>query len=79
MKIKNEISAATILSIMMFISVYAFKSGEAMFFGYPSYYIYLDTNEVINTLLKLSVVIITLITLTLFIRIPTKFFIYLLL
>lgn len=75
MKIKNEISAATILSIMMFISVYAFKSGEAMFFGYPSYYIYLDTNEVINTLLKLSVVIITLITLTLFIRIPTKFFI----
>lgn len=31
MKIKNEISVATILSIMMFISVYAFKSGEAMF------------------------------------------------
>ncbi|GCP17025.1 MULTISPECIES: hypothetical protein [Enterobacteriaceae] len=75
MKIKNEISAATILSIMMFISVYAFKSGEAMFFGYPSYYIYLDTNEVINTLLKLSFVIITLVTLSLFIRIPTKFFI----
>jgi hypothetical protein len=75
MKIKNEISAATILSIMMFISVYAFKSGEAMFFGYPSYYIYLDTNEVINTLLKLSFVIITLITLSLFIRISTRFFI----
>ncbi|WP_142502820.1 hypothetical protein [Klebsiella sp. 2680] len=75
MKIKNEISAATILSIMMFISVYAFKSGEAMFFGYPSYYIYLDTNEVINTLLKLSFVIIIIITLSLFIRIPTKLFI----
>ncbi|MEL0580542.1 hypothetical protein AACK17_18630 [Pectobacterium punjabense] len=77
MKIKNEISSATFLSIMMFISVYAFKSGEAMFFGYPSYYIYLDTNEVVNTLLKLSFVIMTLTALSLFIRIPTNFFIFL--
>lgn len=75
MKIKHEISATTILSIMMFISVYAFKIGEAMFFGYPSYYIYLDTNEVINTLLKLSFIILLIITLSLFIRISTKFFI----
>lgn len=75
MRIKNEISVATILSVMMFISVYAFKNGEAMFFGYPSYYIYLDGNEVVNTLLKLSFIIITLIGLSLFIRISTKYFI----
>lgn len=79
MKIKNEISATTIFSIMMFISVYAFKNGEAMFFGYPSYYIFLDWNEVINTLLKLSLIIIILITLSLFIRISTRYFMFLIL
>lgn len=43
----------TALSGLLFMSAYFFKVGESVYFGYPSYYIYLDLTEVINLSLKM--------------------------
>lgn len=53
MRIKKDLPTVTVCTVMLFVFVYAFKMGEAYFFGYPQYYIYLDTSEVINASLKL--------------------------
>ena len=40
---------------MLFVNAYCFKVGEAVYFGYPSYYMSLDLTGVINIALKLFV------------------------
>lgn len=60
MRVKKDIPLITLLTLFLFIFVYAFKLGEAYFFGYPSYYIYLDTSEVINASLKLLIIYINI-------------------
>jgi len=78
MKIKNELPIATFLTATLFIFVYVFKAGEAYFFGYPQYYIYLDTSEVINTALKLLVFFLFIVSLAYVTQLNKKTFIVLL-
>lgn len=43
---------ATIFTCLLFCAIYSFKLGEALFYDYPSYYIYLIFQDVINYSLK---------------------------
>lgn len=55
MKIKKEffsVPIATLFLGLLFCAVYSFKVGEAYFYDYPSYYIYLSVPDVINIALK---------------------------
>lgn len=55
MIIKKEsmaISVTTILTSLLFCAIYSFKLGESIFYDYPSYYIYLNFQDVINYSLK---------------------------
>ncbi|WP_455853919.1 hypothetical protein [Pantoea endophytica] len=57
-KHRLEFPVVTLITAVLFIACYSFKAGEAVFFGYPSYYIYLDLNSVLNLSLKLLVVLV---------------------
>lgn len=48
-----DIPTLTILTALLFISAYAFKYGESVFYGYPINYFALDLTEVINLSLKM--------------------------
>lgn len=50
---KVELPAITIATAFLFLASFCFKVGEAVFFGYPTYYISLDFPSVINVSLKL--------------------------
>lgn len=52
---KLDLPLVTVLSGVLFIDAYFFKLGEAVYFGYPSYYMSLDLTSVINIALKLLV------------------------
>lgn len=51
---KIDIPLVTVLSALLFFSAFCFKSGESVYFGYPSYYITLDLVSVINLSLKMT-------------------------
>lgn len=57
-KQKVEIPFITLLASILFIACYSFKAGEAFFFGYPAYYIYLDLSSVLNLSVKLLFVLV---------------------
>lgn len=44
--------AASIFTCLLFCAIYSFKFGEAIFYDYPSYYIYLNLQDVTNYSLK---------------------------
>lgn len=50
---KADIPTVTIITSVLFFAVYAFKVGEAVYFGYPVYYINLDVTEVVNLAIKM--------------------------
>ena len=59
MKIKMDafsVPGATLLLGLLFCAVYSFKLGEAYFYDYPSYYIYLNIPDVINVALKVVLI-----------------------
>lgn len=50
---KIDLPLASIFTVILFISAYAFSLGESVFFGYPFYYVTLDIGNAINISLKL--------------------------
>lgn len=52
-KVNFEIPFVTLITSLLFVSAYAFKYGESVFFGYPINYFSLDITEVINLSLKM--------------------------
>lgn len=57
-----NVSFATFSLGLLFCAVYSFKIGEAYFYDYPSYYIYLSVPDVINISLKVVLLYSTLIS-----------------
>ncbi|TKK36393.1 hypothetical protein [Pantoea agglomerans] len=53
LKTTLDFPLVTAISGLLFMCAYFFKVGESVYFGYPSYYIYLDLTEVINLSLKM--------------------------
>lgn len=58
---KLDFPIITLLTAVLFINAYCFKVGEAIYFGYPTYYINLDLTSVINISLKLLIYFFTII------------------
>lgn len=59
MKLKMDsfsVPVATLFLGLLFCAVYSFKLGEAYFYDYPSYYIYLNIPDVINVALKVVLI-----------------------